>query len=234
MSRNATKNYLKGFKGNVVAMMEGLGFVQDPTGYKILNEYRYVATTWLYSSAYATDESLRPHLSLEFTVRTPKFPAVSVPIGYLVSKLAGQPNKEVAILCIAVEETLAEKALSFLRRHAQHRSGNMTQAWDTALVRHIYDTYCIVQSDGSAVEKAKGHFGELVAFDVKEFTQHEAFTIAPKECLSATLALAETEPQTKAEYRTRLLPLIYGNIKPSFSDAFAVFKTSSEALIATL
>jgi hypothetical protein len=65
-------------------MMEGLGFVQDPTGYKILNEYRYVATTWLYNSAYATDESLRPHLSLEFTVRTPKFPAVSVPIGYLV------------------------------------------------------------------------------------------------------------------------------------------------------
>jgi hypothetical protein len=153
---------------------------------------------------------------------------------YLVSKLAGQPNKEVAISCIAVEETLAEKALSFLRRHAQHRSGNMTQAWDTALVRHIYDTYCIVQSDGSAVEKAKGHFGELVAFDVKEFTQHEAFTIAPKECLSAALALAEMEPQTKAEYRTRLLPLIYGNIKPSFSDAFAVFKTSSEALIATL
>jgi hypothetical protein len=36
-----------------------------------------------------------------------------------------------------LEETLAEKVLSFLRRHAQHRSGNMEQEWDEALVLQI-------------------------------------------------------------------------------------------------
>lgn len=234
MSGNATKKYLSKLKHQVIEEMNSLGFVQDPAGYKVRNENRYVATNWLYESQYAGDDSLRPHLKLEFTVRTPKFPTSPVSIGYLVDKLAERPGKATTISCIAVEETLAEKVLSFLRRHAQHRSGNMTQPWDTALVRHIYDTYCILQADPEAVTKAKSHFADLVDFDLGEFTQHSAFTENPKDCLSSALKAAETEEQTITEYRTRLLPLIYGNTKPSFAEAFQVFKTSSHDLLSTL
>ena len=235
MTRSATKKCLIGLKHKVIRQMTNLGFVQDASGYKVFNENRYVATNWLYQSRYeGMDESLRPHLSLEFTVRTPKFLTIPVSIGYLVDKLAERQGLAFPINCIAVEETLAEKVLSFLRRHAQHRCGYMQQPWDTALVRHIYDIYCIVQADPETVEKAKSRFADLVAFDVKEFTKHPAFTENPKACMSAALEAIEAEEQTFTEYQTRLLPLIYADTKPGFAEAFKVFKTSSHALLSTL
>lgn len=109
----------------------------------------------------------------------------------------------------------------------------MRQEWDTALVRHIYDTYCIVQADPTMVDKAKAHFATLVSGDVEEFNRHEEFVINPKKCLLGALANAETEAQTISEYRTRLMPLVYGNIKPDFNEAFRVFKTCSQILLDT-
>jgi hypothetical protein len=214
--------------------MEKLGFVQDPAGLRARNENRYVATTWQYESRYASEHSLRPHLSLEFTVRSPRFPTMLKPIGYLVNQLAGQPGATQPLHCIAVEETLAEKVLSFLRRHAEHRSGHMQQPWDTALVRHLYDTYCIIQADPTILEKAQVHFRELVAYDVVEFGRHEEFAKNPKACLLGALTVAETEEQTMAEYRTRLMPLVYGRARPNFAEAFQAFKTCSLVLLDTL
>lgn len=234
LSRTGIRHKLSELKECVKATMVKLGFVEDPTGSLVRNEYRYVATSWLYESRYETDISLRPHLSLEFTLRTPQFPTASKSIAYLVDKLAGQNGASQQSQCIAVEETLAEKVLSFLRRHAEHRSGNMRLDWDTALVRHIYDTYCIVQADPTMVDKAKANFAALVGGDVEEFNRHEEFVRNPKQCLLGALANAETEAQTISEYQTRLMPLVYGNIKPDFNEAFRVFKTCSQILLDTL
>lgn len=234
LSRSGVRTNLSNLKKLVIAEMENLGFTQDTDGFRARNENRYVATTWQYKSSYESDSSLRPHLSLELTVRTPRFSTTSKPIGYLVDKLAEQAGASVPLNCIAIEETLAEKVLSFLRRHAENRSGNMRQDWDTALVRHIYDTYCIVRADPTMVEKAKTHFPELVAYDAVEFDRHEAFGNNPKACLLGALIAAETEEQTISEYQTRLMPLIYGSIKPSFEEAFQVFKSCSLALLDTL
>ena len=167
-------------------------------------------------------------------MRTPQFPTTPKPIEYLVNKLAEQPGHSVSLQCIAIEETLAEKVLSFLRRHAENRSGNMRQAWNTALVRHIYDTYCIVQADPTTVEKAKAHFAELVAYDAREFGRHEAFAKNPKACLLEALCAAEKERQTRTEYQQRLMPLVYGSTKPGFDEAFQVFKACSQSLLETL
>lgn len=232
--RNGLKTHLGKLKALTKEEMERLGFIQDTGGVVVRNENRYVATTWSYKSRYGSDYSLRSHLKLEFTVRTPQFPTIPRPIGYLVDKLADQPGHSVDLQCIAIEETLAEKILSFLRRHAEHRSGNMPSAWDTALVRHIYDTYCIVQSDPTALQKAKAHFSALVAYDVKEFKRHEAFANNPKACLLGALAAAESEQQTKSEYVKRLMPLVYGSTKPGFEVAFQAFKTCSRTLLDTL
>jgi hypothetical protein len=77
------------------------------------------------------------------------------------------------------------------------------------------------------------HFAELIAFDVREFTHHPAFCENPKACMLAALQAAQTETQTITEYQNRLLPLIYGDNKPSFAQAFDVFKASSLALLET-
>jgi len=48
------------------------------------------------------------------------------------------------------------------------------------------------------------------------------------------LATAEADRQTIDEYATKLLPLIYGDARPEFAEAFGVFKTVAEKLIATV
>lgn len=234
MSQGQLRQHLSRLKGCVIEEMERLGFVQDPDGSVARNSNQYVMTSWRYQSRYATDSSLRPHLSLELTVRTPRFPTSPKTIGYLINRFAATSAVVKVLDCISVEETLAEKVLSFLRRHAEHRSGNMRQPWDTALVRHIYDTYCIVTADPSMVDKAKAHFPELVAYDVQEFNRHEAFCQDPKACLLQALAVAETEAQTIREYQTRLRPLVYGSTRPGFEEAYPVFKTCALALLETL
>lgn len=234
LGRSALKKYLSELKYSVISEMINLGFVEDTDQRHARNENRYVATRWLYKSLYRSSASLRPYLSLETTVRTPQFATQSLPISYLVNRLAGLDGPTKLIKCVSVEETLAEKVLSFLRRHAQHRAGMMTQAWDEALVRHIYDVYCIMQLVPDAVEKARAHFPELVAFDVQEFNQHPAFCDNPKACMLAALSVAGSEAQTRLEYQNRLLPLVYGMTKPPFAEAFQAFRASSMTLLATL
>lgn len=225
---------LKAFRALTRDILNGLGFIEEVDAKKTLNEGRYSATSWLYKSVYEQTGSLRPHLSLEFTFRPPAYPTSPINIDYLINRLTEKSNFTNAIECVAVEEILAEKVLSFLRRHAQHRSGHMEQAWDAALVRHIYDVYCIVSRDPSVVQRAQQHFAALVKYDTTEFDRHEAFSKNPKETMASSLEVAENEQQCINEYNTRLIPLIYGDLKPSFEEAFSVFKVCSLDLLATL
>ncbi|SFT82903.1 nucleotidyl transferase AbiEii/AbiGii toxin family protein [Paraburkholderia aspalathi] len=233
LSGTGLKNHLSALKGAVIAELKSMGFEFIEAESKARNSNRYFASGWLYQSMYQGHSSLRPHLSLEFTVRAPRFATTKMPISYLIDQLAQREGETVDMSCIAVEETLAEKVLSFLRRHAEHRAGVRTD-WDEALVRHVYDTYCIVRSGPSIVGRAAEHFPELVAFDVEEFPNHAEFAADPKKCMAQALTVAETEAQTRSEYDVRLQPLIYGSIRPNFDEAFAVFKATAEKLLATL
>ncbi len=234
LSRSGMKNYLRDVHKQVNQVMVRFGFEEEDAGRKVLNEYRYCASSWRYQSEYGASTALRPHLSLEFTVRDPQFSTVSAPISYLMEKFGAPPTAAVSIECIAIEETLAEKVLSFLRRHSMHRAGEMKQDWDQALVRHIYDIYCIENFDADISGKAGAHFSALVEFDRTEFGSHKAFADNPKACLLDALVAAEHEKQTATEYGVQLLPLVYGQVRPDFPTAFSTFKRVSLALLNTL
>jgi predicted nucleotidyltransferase component of viral defense system len=233
LSGSALKAHLSALKAAVIDELKSMGFEFIEAESKARNSNRYFASGWLYQSMYQGHGSLRPHLSLEFTVRTPRFATTKMPISYLIDRLAQRESQTVHMSCIAVEETLAEKVLSFLRRHAEHRAG-VRNDWDEALVRHIYDTYCIVRSDASIADRAAEHFRELVVFDVEEFPKHAEFATDPKKCMEQALIVAETETQTRREYEVRLQPLIYGSSRPSFGEAFAIFKATALTLLASL
>lgn len=231
LSRTAMKNYLREVSHAVKGAIASLGYIEDEAGKKSRNEYRYAASSWLYKSEYESSTALRPHLSLEFTVRDPKFPTVRADVAYLMARFGAPSTATKSIECIAVEETLAEKVLSFLRRHAAHRAGAMEQQWDEALVRHIYDAHCIILHDSEAGERASVYFGQLVEVDRQEFKGHQQFTDNARACLSSALDAAEQEEQTIREYNLRLMPLVYGNIRPDFASAYASFKLVSELLL---
>ncbi|MFP3612878.1 nucleotidyl transferase AbiEii/AbiGii toxin family protein [Paraburkholderia sp. SIMBA_050] len=233
LSQSGVRNHLSQLKDAVIKAMTAIGFGAIEEEQRALNGNRYFASGWHYKSRYTTHTSLRPHLSLELTVRTPSFAVVRKPLGYLTDRWANREGEPTEMSCVAVEETLAEKVLSFLRRHAEHRAG-VREKWDQALVRHIYDVYCIVCSNAELVDRAAAHFKDCVEYDRREFHRHASFVENPKQCMTASLTTAETEEQTRREYQHVLLPLIYGTVRPTFEEAFAVFKQASTKLLAAL
>lgn len=226
LSKSGLRVHLGKLKAIVVDVMTTLGFVAVEEERWALNENRYFASGWLYATRYPVHNSLRPHLSLEFTVRSPRFGTEERSIGYLVDQLADRHGERFRMTCIATEETLAEKVLSFLRRHAELRAG-LREKWDSALVRHVYDAYCIVRSNPGVIDRAAPCFKDLVDSDRTEFRLHEGFVRDPKRCLMTALRTAESEEKTCREYRDVLVPLIYGHERPTFFQAFDVFKLAA-------
>ncbi|VVE76256.1 hypothetical protein PAN31117_05361 [Pandoraea anapnoica] len=233
LSQNQLKTHLSALKKGVADCLRRLGFAEIADEATARNANRYFASGWLYQEQYATNTSLRPHLKLEFTTRTPYFATSEQPLGYLAYQLANRDASEFTMSCVAIEETLAEKVLSFLRRFAEHRAGKRND-WDDALVRHIYDVWCIVKEDPAVVHRAAEHFNDLVAFDQGEFTRHKEFCEDPATCMSVALETIGNDKQTAEEYATKLIPLIYGNDKPTFVEAFAVFKDIAQKLLNTV
>jgi len=232
---SAQRRYLGQLRDEVSASLTGLGFVEIAEGRTARNENKYLASRWQYSPRYPHDASLRPYLSLELTARAPQFELTQQPLEYLVNRLAGRPEPLGDIPCVAVEETLAEKVISFLRRYSQHRAGAMLQAWDETLVRHLYDVYCIGLADPAVGERAAAGFKSLVRFDGIEFgRQYPAFADDPKSVMQCALNQIASDDIVRGQYDSRLMPLIFGSVRPGFDEVYAAFRRYAERLIYTL
>ncbi len=228
------RKHLSALKTKVIETMTSLGFVEDAEKRIAFNENKYFHSRWNYDPAYKYHGSLRPFLSIEFTTRTPIYETVNKPIGYLIDKLAEQSSSTTNLECVSIEETMAEKVVSFLRRYSQNRAGEMKQPWDSALVRHIYDIYCIHNQDSQAVNQASKNFKKLIDIDIKEFgRQYPAFENNPMEIMSDALYKSAIDDKCIAEYNKYLLPLVFGEIRPTYEEAFESFKVCSERLISS-
>lgn len=235
LTASAQKRHLSHLKTEVCQVLAGLGFEETVEERVARNENRYFASRWQYAPQYPHDTSLRPYLSLELTARTPQFEVTQQPLEYLVNRLAAKAGQLGDIPCVAVEETLAEKVISFLRRYAQHQAGVLLQSWDDTLVRHIYDVYCINLGDPSVGERAATGFKALVEFDALEFgRQFPPFAVDPGNILREALQQAGSDAVIRRQYESKLMPLIFGAVRPSFDEAYVVFRQHAEALIRML
>ena len=132
-------------------------------------------------------------------------------------------------------ETEVEKVLSFLRRFGQHHAGQMERDWDTALVRHIYDVHCITSQQPALADQAIAVFSQLVDGDRRELgRQHPDFLADPAGVLTRALGLIGSHANTRREYEQNLLPLIYGNFRPSFDESFASFNELATEMLRSL
>jgi predicted nucleotidyltransferase component of viral defense system len=235
-SKNKTRRYLGDeVRGRIAETMANLGFTEEIDKRRSLNDNRYMHSQWAYQRAYEGIAALRPNLQLELVVRRPTLPTETAQIESLADRLTDSTRHATQATVVAVAETLAEKILSFLRRFAQHRGGKMLQAWDTALVRHIYDSHCIVQQTPTVVDAARDAFVALTMGDVEEFGyQDAAFAADPKAVMTAALQAAKNDPRTRDEYERNLLPLVYGKNKPHFDEAWPTFQVAADTLLAAL
>ncbi|NIF70482.1 nucleotidyl transferase AbiEii/AbiGii toxin family protein [Burkholderia sp. Ap-962] len=178
--------------------------------------------------------ALRPQLKLELIHRPPRLPVETLEMGYLLDSFIPreQPHR-FAMACLSAAETLAEKVLSMLRRCAWNWDGYQRGTFDTALIRHIHDVRCIVESNPASLEAARTVFADLVRQDAREFRgQHPRFDTDPFAVLRHTLETARHREALRRDFDQRLSPLIYGDDRPTFDTCFAAFASAARELLA--
>jgi len=235
-SQNQLRRYLGDeVIGQVIKTLGLIGFVEDEEFRRSLNNNRYNHSQWAYQRAYDGIAALRPNLQLELMARNPVRATEIGQLGTLTDKFVGYKGTIFSVPVTSVAETLAEKVLSFLRRFAQHRSGQRQQEWDTALVRHIYDVHCIVSKKPEVLADSVVAFVALTAGDVEEFGyQDAAFAADPKTVLSTALNQIGNDMQSQREYHEVLLPLVYGKERFSFEEAWSSFGAIAKRFVNAL
>ncbi|MGJ7582660.1 nucleotidyl transferase AbiEii/AbiGii toxin family protein [Variovorax sp. RHLX14] len=233
LSRTKLRRYLgEEVRVRVGHALSALGLVEEVEKAASLNEHHYMHSQWMYQRSYPLSEGLRPNLQLELTLRLPVLPVKDTSLSALADRLAMRPGSSFMVPTLSVAETQAEKVLSFIRRFAQHRSGQVRQPWDTALVRHIYDVHCIFAHAPELVNISALAFGKLMWGDVAEFgRQQPHFAKQPLDVLERALKQVSSDRLCRVDYQQNLLPLVYGNLKPSFDEAFASFQTVARMLL---
>jgi len=233
LSRTKLRRYLGGeVRARVGKALSDIGLVEELDKAVAFDEHRYLHSQWMYQRSYPVTAGLRPNLQLELTLCEPVLPVERTALCALADRFAGRLGSSFEVPTISVAETQSEKVLSFLRRFAQHRSGQMSRAWDAALVRHIYDVHCIFARNPGLVAVSAPAFAALVQGDVAEFGQQQPdFAADPLGVLERALAQVSVDKQSRVEYEQNLLPLVYGSFKPRFDKAFVSFNKIARTLI---
>jgi hypothetical protein len=142
------------------------------SGFSVIRETagdgnRYFAFWLAYEVTTPTNLALRNELQIEFTYIDSQPVTSPLRVRELVSEALGLESDLGEIDCLTVEQTIAEKVLSLLKRtHPEHGP----EALDPRILRHVFDVFKIeslsLELDAILVEK---YFREAVAFDLNRY-----------------------------------------------------------------
>ena len=188
---------------------------------------RYIIFDLAYEPKFPSEVSLRPEIKVEFTYAPAHLPVVQRSISMLLLRDLGMTQQSFEFTCNAMEETLAEKVLGFLRRSARLLPN---QDGDERLVRHIHDVHILagMKPDLVATHRA---FKLAVAEDVRKFAnQDPAFSQNPKLALETALQMAGSDLQLKVSYLKFVEDLVAG-VAPDFDAVLSTFTLLASGLI---
>ncbi|HDV6634245.1 TPA: nucleotidyl transferase AbiEii/AbiGii toxin family protein [Legionella pneumophila] len=177
----------------------------------VRNEGRYSRIDLTYPSSFETNEGLRPHILLEFTLSDVRRDVVDLPVKTLIEANL----KSVVLLpprltsCVTVDETAIEKWVGLTRRIIAIERGY--HADDKSLIRHVYDLNAIEQAD-----KIHDIFftlaKDIVINDAKQFkNQHPEYSINPSDEIKQSLALLRTKPEWSERYQEFVETMVFDN-----------------------
>lgn len=234
LSRSARSRLLSQFKKRLAVVLEAAGFAVPAEQIVARDENSYVSLNLHYESRFAPVASLRPEIKVELNARPPVLPTAALPIASMLDALIQAPKTGLQVECIGVEETLAEKVLSFLRRTAEARAGRNRADYDDRLVRHLYDVRAIARGrEGLALPHE--HFAAMVAGDAAQFrNQYPEFEEDPVGQMRVVLAALHQEADAfERDYLRFVDELVFGEAV-TFAEARAVFIGLADELLARL
>ena len=197
----------------------------------VFDEYRYQQFNIRYPQAYSIIPCLRPFIKLEL-IETLLYDEVSQrDISSLTNEILQKAPEIKAMECTSIVSTQAEKLVSMLRRVASFTRDKQRDD-DPALIRHIYDTYCIQQANQADIEIVVPLVAKVIAEDVARYgNQHQEFINNPIAELMYGLKILEETKIYEERFNQYVVPMVYGDIIVTWDIAFGVFKLFCEQVL---
>lgn len=235
LSRSAQSRKLSQMKQALANHFSNMGFRIAPGGITARDENNYFSLMLQFQSAFSKVVSLRSEIQVEFTVRPVLLATQQLPIRSMLEVLARRPTKAFELTCVGIEETLAEKTLSLLRRTAELLAGRNRDDFDPRLVRHLYDIHEIVSHHPNLPAALHpGLFASLVAVDAVQFSnQHPELVKDSAAELNRALAVIKNGRMFRDHYGRFLNDLVFGE-PVAFDAALAAFDAVATRLLAQL
>lgn len=225
---SAARQSLSHLKVAVTKVFVDSGFVVDAS--QAMSANRFMTFDLRYEPKFPSEVSLRPEIKVEFTYALSHLPVVHHSISTLILRDLGMTQQPFEFACNAMEETLAEKVLGFLRRSSRVLSN---QDGDERLVRHIHDVHILAGMEPDLVATHRA-FKLAVAEDARKFAiQDPAFSQNPKLILEVALEMARSDSQLKVSYLRFVEDLVAGSA-PDFDATISTFTRLAHDLIAGL
>ena len=231
LSRNGRSQQLRQLKQDLAKHFTAMGFDVPADGVTARDQNNYFSLALHFQSAFPRVVSLRSEIQVEFSARRMIRPTQRLAITSMLEVSASLPSQAFEMTCVSIEETLAEKVLSLLRRTAQMRVRDSSPSFDPRLVRHLFDVHAIMHAHPGIISMLPPMlFKQLVAEDAAQFShQHPEFLDHPVAQMSGALVAIKTDPLFRLHYDDFLKDLVYGE-PVAFETALAAFEDAAVAL----
>lgn len=226
LSRSRRKSIRKEIVQTISSAITATGvFSFDDTHPKVTrDEYRYSDIPVRYPQRVAQAPCLRPFIRLELMEAELLEVPESRDIYSLVTSLTGKASVVSAFPCATITSTQAEKLVAMLRRTAAVVR-NVERLDDASLVRHIYDTYCIVEAGNVDMSLLTDFVQRTIEQDIQRYgNQYPQFCVSPVDELKMGLDELSNNPLYQMRYQQFVAPMVYGTRRISWDDAYASFR----------
>ena len=197
----------------------------------VRDESRFFNFSVAYPNQYTIPKSLRAELKVDF-IETDLLSAPEIrAISSFYAKFGKQKPEVGSIACTSINDTMAEKIVSMLRRTASYQR-NSERADDPALVRHIYDVHCILESKLYSLEKLAPAVATVIQFDIDRYGNQHAEMVQDRiKELGFGLTLLQSDPKHESRYQRYVLPVVFSRNKPTWETVYNSFSTVAQSLL---
>lgn len=198
------------------------------------DEARYNDIPVRYPQGLTQAPCLRPFIKLEMVESDLLEPPTLQDIHSLITMLTKKPAVVQAFPCVTIASTQAEKLVAMLRRTAAV-SRDVERVDDTSLVRHIYDTWCIINTGSVNMLQLTAFVERVINLDIQRYgNQYPQFCNSAVTELKMGLDELENNPIHQRRYEQFVTPMVFGKQSVSWEEAYGCFRQTALSILNAL